>query len=221
MFKAYSKGLANEYSQENEGGRDRSNSQNNSIFTKVQQQDKVMIAIKNAQNVYGEKMQFNTIQERKISQKDLEKYRVASKDLYFKIVGLGDSHRNKGNLERKYSDFKKLAETLKKFFPGCYVPSLPNQNSTESMPQNIFDFRKTLMECALIESFCNKIKTCPYLMDCEVISVFTNPRLSSSQIESQLKNLTHQSCSTSDTLNRFKQSFIKLSGREVDQSTHN
>ena len=77
------------------------------------------------------------------------------------------------------------------------------------------------MECALIESFCNKIKTCPYLMDCEVISVFTNPRLSSSQIESQLKNLTKQSCSTSDTLNRFKQSFIKLSGREVDQNTHN
>ena len=50
--------------------------------------------------------------------------------------------------ERTLSDFRKLGNSLQKLYPGCFVPIIPKQSVSIDLPQSIFDFRKTPMECA-------------------------------------------------------------------------
>jgi len=70
----------------------------------------------------------------------------------------------------------------------------------------------------MIERFCEKLRTCSYLTESEAINVFMDKKLVSNQLDSRLSQVCKQS--HGDTLNRFKQSFITLSGKEVNQSTN-
>lgn len=85
------------------------------------------------------------------------------------------------------------------------------------MPQQIFDFRKTAMECAQVENFCVKLKQISYLFESDTVQMFLDPRIAQPVYASKLDMHTKTQTSTlGDTLNRFKQCFNLLSGKEVD-----
>jgi hypothetical protein len=51
------------------------------------------------------------------------------------------------------NDFRKVIEALRKMYPACYIPDIPKQAASIDLPQSIFEFRKTPMECAQVENF--------------------------------------------------------------------
>lgn len=79
--------------------------------------------------------------------------------------------------ERTLSDFRKLGSSLQKLFPGCYTPLIPRWSASENLPQSIFDFRKTPLECAQVDNFCRKLKQCQYLLDSDCVQLFMDPRI--------------------------------------------
>jgi hypothetical protein len=66
---------------------------------------------------------------------------------------------------------------------------LPKQSPTETLPEKIFEFRKTLSECALVESFLNKLKKCQYLVESEATIMFFSARTNRKSISNQLENM--------------------------------
>lgn len=115
--------------------------------------------------------------------------------------------------ERTLNDFRKLGTSLQKLFPGCYVPIIAKQSATIDLPQSIFDFRKTPMECAQVDSFCRKLRNCQYLLDSDAVQLFMDPRIFQAHVDKELSTLVKQTSTQADTLNRFKQSFNSLSGK--------
>ena len=97
-----------------------------------------------------------------------------------------------------------------------YVPMIPKQSVSIDLPQSIFDFRRTPMEVAQVENFCRKLKECAYLLESDAVQLFMDPRIFQVQLDSQMTNLVKQTSTQADTLNRFKQSFNQLSGKQVD-----
>lgn len=93
------------------------------------------------------------------------------------IIEYSGQQKGKGNAERSLNDFRKLVDALKKLYPGCYVPLLTKQNASIDLPQSIFDFRKTPLECAQVESFIAKVKKIPYLMESDTLQMFLDPRI--------------------------------------------
>ena len=96
------------------------------------------------------------------------------------------------------------------------MPIIPKQYATIDLPQSIFDFRKTPMECAQVENFCRKLRNCQYLLDSDAVQLFMDPRVIQAQLDSQMNNLVKQTATQADTLNRFKQCYNQLSGKQVD-----
>ena len=72
------------------------------------------------------------------------------------------------------------------------------------------------MECAQVENFCRKLAKCQYLLDSDAVQLFMDPRIFQVNLKSQLSNYVEQTSTQADNLNRFKQSFNQLSGRQVD-----
>jgi len=54
---------------------------------------------------------------------------------------------------------------------------MSKQQPTIDLPQSIFDFRKTPMECALVENFSRKLRQCKYLIESEAVQLFMDPRV--------------------------------------------
>ena len=75
------------------------------------------------------------------------------------------------------------------------------------------------MECAQVENFCRKLKSCQYLLDSDCVQLFMDPRIFQVQLDSQLQHLVKTSNTQADILNRFKQGFNSLSGKTVDSQT--
>ena len=92
------------------------------------------------------------------------------------------------------------------------MPIIPKQQASIDLPQSIFDFRKTPMECAQVENFCRKLRNCQYLLDSDAVQLFMDPRIFQVQLDSQMVNLVKQTSVQTDILNRFKQGFNHLSG---------
>lgn len=148
-----------------------------------------------------------------------QQYRVVHSDLVFVVTHSGQS-KGKGTAERSLNDFRQLVAALKKLYPGCYVPQLPKQQASIDMPQSIFDFRKTPLECQQVTLFLGKLKRTAYLMESDTAQMFLDPRIAQPQYESKLAiHVRTQTAAQADTLNRFKQAFNLLSGREVNQQT--
>jgi len=96
------------------------------------------------------------------------------KDLLFKVNFQQNNNKYRHGessvvSERTLNDFRKLGASLQRLFPGCYVPIIPKQQASIDLPQSIFDFRKTPMECAQVENFCRKLKNCQYLLDSDCV----------------------------------------------------
>lgn len=114
-----------------------------------------------------------------------EQYRVIHSDPMF-IVHFSGHTKSKGKAERSLSDFRKVIEALRKLYPACFIPDIPKQAASIDLPQSIFDFRKTPMECAQVESFTQKLKKIPFLIECDTVSMFMDPRISQQQFENKL-----------------------------------
>lgn len=56
-------------------------------------------------------------------------------------------------------------------------------------------------------------------MDSDAVQVFMDPRIFQVQLEPELQKLVKYTTTSGDALNRFKQCFNELSGREIDQKT--
>jgi hypothetical protein len=74
------------------------------------------------------------------------------------------------------------------------------------------------MELAQVENMCRKIRSCQYLLDSDAVQIFMDPRNFQTQIETQLNKLVKLTSTSGDALNRFKQCFSSLSGKELDQT---
>ena len=152
-----------------------------------------------------------------------EQYRIVKKDLLFQVNFTSQHNKYMGDestqTERTLSDFRKLGQSLQKLFPGCYIPLIPRWSASENLPQSIFDFRKTPLECAQVDNFCRKLKQCQYLLDSDCVQLFMDPRIFQVQLDGQLQHLVKTSNTQADILNRFKQGFNNLSGKTVDSQT--
>ena len=153
-----------------------------------------------------------------------EQYRIIKKDLLFvvKFASISSSRylgSKEAVSERTFNDFFKLGQALQKQFPGCFVPIIVKQQASIDLPQQIFEFRKTPMEFAQVDNFCRKLRSCNYLLDSDAVQLFMDPRIFQVQLDAQLSKLVKLTTTSGDALNRFKQCFNQLSGKEIDQTT--
>lgn len=94
------------------------------------------------------------------------------KGLHFRLTVYNGS--KKTSCERRFKDFEYLRQALTKVFPGCYVPRLvtgdigstaSQLNLSSDLPSGYLERRKELNLCRSVESFCEKLKECMYLLE--------------------------------------------------------
>lgn len=85
------------------------------------------------------------------------------------VINYSGHQKSKGTAERSLNDFRKVIEALRKMYPACYIPDIPKQTASIDLPQSIFEFRKTPMECAQVENFIQKLRKIKYLLECDTV----------------------------------------------------
>ena len=71
----------------------------------------------------------------------------------------------------------------------------------------------------MVEKFVTKLRNINYLLESDAVQLFMDPRLTQSELDYRLGQLVKSTTSQADALNRFKECFNQLSGKEVDQRT--
>ena len=90
-------------------------------------------------------------------------------------------------LLRRYSDFYNLREKLKEYFPGIYIPNIP--------PKKIIgnkDSRLIMNRMRLLNSFCFKLSTIPYLVQSKLVQLFINCQSDVSKEMDKMKKISRK-----------------------------
>jgi hypothetical protein len=104
--------------------------------------------------------------------KDMKNMDYKSKGLWFRVTVI---HRGrKIQCERRFKEFEYLRVALQRAFPGCYVPRVITNdlaqissqlNLGSEIPNSYLEKSKELMCCRAIEGFCDKLRSCTYLLE--------------------------------------------------------
>ena len=82
-----------------------------------------------------------------------------------------------------------------KLFPGCYVPRVSkvaptnNGENPNIVGKRSLEVKRKVTQVKVVESFCEKIKEIPYIIEADVFKIFSDNRVHSN-LESNLNHMT-------------------------------
>ena len=122
----------------------------------------------NKELTYAEKEKLKLM----IGFKDMKNSDYKNKGLWFRLVVVHGTR--KIACERRFKDFEYLRLALSKAFPGCFVPKIVINDLAQissqlslgtEIPQSYLEKKREFLYCRAIESFCDKLEGCPYLIE--------------------------------------------------------
>ena len=114
-------------------------------------------------------------------------------------------------IDRKFNDFLLLRKILIQNFPGCYIPKIPDkrlgiEEGKDEKTESI-ELRKIQ-----IDEFTTKLSSVSHLVSSDIYKTFTRSKV---DVNAALKKYINPS--NRNILNRFKDIFLDLSGKEINK----
>ena len=110
----------------------------------------------------------------------------------------GDSLENQ--ITRRYSDFFALREKLQERWPGIYIPNVPPKKAVGNTDSKTIEKRERMLNI-----FCFKLSTLPYLFNSEEVKVFKTAGTETAKAIQALPKPSYE-----EIKNRYSQSFENL-----------
>ena len=107
----------------------------------------------------------------------------------------GDSLENQ--ITRRYSDFFALREKLQERWPGIYIPNVPPKKAVGNTDPKTIEKRERMLNI-----FCFKLSTLPYLFNSEEVKVFKTAGTETAKAIQALPKASYE-----EIKNRYSQSF--------------